>query len=165
MKTYRSARELLAEVERVLAGKHSPRHPPLDRVIELLCEGRHYAWLGIYLRVDERWQRLVGAGGEAQPTELALPNTRSKVIVSMRLAGRELGVLGVESERDNAFGPEDRVMLEKVASLLARFLTGRGKYLVRRARESTASQSVLPARGPRSAPAREEITTVAVGEK
>ena len=52
----------------------------------------------------------------------------------MRLASRELGVLSVESDRENAFGAEDRVFLEAVANLLARFLVGNGKYLVRRAR-------------------------------
>ncbi len=52
----------------------------------------------------------------------------------MKLASRELGVLSVESDRENGFGAEDRVLLEAVADTLARFLTGRGKYLVRKAR-------------------------------
>ena len=52
----------------------------------------------------------------------------------MKLASRELGVLSVESDRENGFGAEDRVLLEAVADVLARFLTGRGKYLARRAR-------------------------------
>jgi len=52
----------------------------------------------------------------------------------MKLASRELGVLSVESDRVNAFGAQDRVLLEAVADALARFLAGNGKYLVRRAR-------------------------------
>ena len=35
----------------------------------------------------------------------------------------------------NNFGSADRVLLEGVAAMLARFLTGRGKVLVRHARE------------------------------
>ena len=74
----------------------------------------------------------MGAGGDA-PDEVALPETRSKILISMKLASRELGVLSVESDRESAFGAEDRVLLEAVADSLARFLTGRGKYLARKA--------------------------------
>jgi putative methionine-R-sulfoxide reductase with GAF domain len=52
----------------------------------------------------------------------------------LKLAGRELGVLDVESDRENAFGSKDRVLLENVAQLLARFLAGPGKYIARKAR-------------------------------
>ena len=65
---------------------------------------------------------------------MALAETRSKILISMKLASRELGVLSVESDREGAFGAEDRVLLEGVADSLARFLTGRGKYLARKAR-------------------------------
>ena len=65
---------------------------------------------------------------------MELPETRSKVLISMRLASRELGVLSVESDRENAFSTEDRVLLESVAGAIARFLSGRGKYLARKAR-------------------------------
>jgi hypothetical protein len=52
----------------------------------------------------------------------------------MRVGGRELGFLNVESDRESAFGSEDRVLLDRVAGLLARFLAGpRGKYLVLKA--------------------------------
>ena len=59
----------------------------------------------------------------------------------MRLAGREVGVLDVESDHENAFGAEDRVFLENVAHLLAQFLVGRGKYVVRKAREAALAQA------------------------
>ena len=65
---------------------------------------------------------------------MALPETRSKILISIKLASRELGVLSVESDREGAFGAEDRVLLEGVADSLARFLAGRGKYLARKAR-------------------------------
>ena len=84
-------------------------------------------WVGIFLAVGENVaQQSLGAGGDA-PGEVALPETRSKILISMKLASRELGVLSVESDRENAFGPEDRVLLEAVADKLARFLAGRGQ--------------------------------------
>ena len=64
-----------------------------------------------------------------------MPGTRRKIVITMKIAGRELGFLNVESDREHAFGSEDRVLLERVAGLLARFLTGPGKYVVRKAAE------------------------------
>jgi hypothetical protein len=136
LKVYRSTRQLLADVGRMLAANRpSARHSPLEDVIDLLCQGRHYAWVGIFLAVGETTSpQLLGAAGGDAPGEVALPETRSKILISMRLASRELGVLGVESDRENAFGSEDRVLLEDVADVLALFLAGRGKYLARKAR-------------------------------
>ena len=135
MKVYRPTRQLLADVECLLAASRpSGHHSPLDDVIDLLCRGRHYAWAGIFLAVEEDSpQQSSGAGGDA-PAEVALPETRSKMLISMKLASRELGLLSVESDREDGFGAEDRVLLEAVAEVLARFLTGRGKYLARKAR-------------------------------
>jgi hypothetical protein len=135
LKVYRSNRQLLADVERTLAASRPSAHDsPLEAVIDLLCRGRHYAWVGIFLAVGENApQQSLGAGGDT-PAEVALPETRSKILISIKLSSRELGVLSVESDRENAFGAEDRVLLEGVADVLARFLAGRGKYLARRAR-------------------------------
>jgi hypothetical protein len=135
LKVYRPTRQLLAEVERLLAASRpSARHSALEDVIELLCHGRHYAWVGIFLVVGEGApQQSLGAGRDAA-AEVELPETHSKILISIKLASRELGVLSVESERESAFGVEDRVLLEGVADSLARFLTGRGKYLARKAR-------------------------------
>ncbi len=135
MKSYRSTRQLLADVQHVLAATQPAfDHSPLEDVIDLLCRGRHYAWVGIYLAVRENGsQPSLGAGGDA-PDRLALPETLSKILISIKLASRELGVLSVESNHENAFGVEDRVLLEGVAHQLARFLSNRGKYLSRKAR-------------------------------
>jgi hypothetical protein len=135
LKVYRPTRQLLADVECLLAASRpSGHHSPLDDVIDLLCRGRHYSWAGIFLAIGENTpQQSLGAGGDA-PAEVALPETRSKILISIKLASRELGVLSVESDYENAFGPEDRVLLEAVADSLARFLAGPGKYLARRAR-------------------------------
>lgn len=134
LKSYRSTRQLLADVQHVLAvTQPSFHHSPLEDVIDLLCRGRHYAWVGIYLAVGENGsQPSLGAGSDA-PGQPALPETLSKILISIKLASRELGILSVESNHENAFGVEDRVLLEGVAHQLARFLSDRGKYLRRRA--------------------------------
>jgi GAF domain-containing protein len=158
VKVYRSTRQLLADVKHVLAvNQPSSHHSPLEDVIELLSRGRHYAWIGIFLAVGENLpQQLLGAGGDA-PSQVALPGTRSKILISMKLASRELGVLSVEHDHENAFGAEDRVLLEAVADALARFLAGPGKYLVRRARQETSASKPKPqarATQPSAAPLR-----------
>jgi len=151
LKTYRSPRELLAEIERILASNQPSFHrSPLQNVVELLCQGRHYTWMGIYLAVGKNApHQLLDSGRDAHPGRIEMPQTRTKILVSMKLVGREVGVLDVESDRENAFGVEDRVLLENVAARLARFLTGPGKYLVRKARgvQSSAKPSKSVAAG------------------
>jgi GAF domain-containing protein len=145
LKVYRSTRRLLADVERVLAANRpSFGRSPLQEVIDLLCCGRHYTWAGIFLAAGENSpQRPVGAGGDS-PAQVTHPETRSKIVVSIKLPSRELGVLAVESDREDAFGVEDRVLLEGVADALARFLAGPGKYLARRARQVTTAAQPAP---------------------
>jgi hypothetical protein len=135
LKVYRSTRQLLADVECLLAASQpSAHHSPLVDVIDLLCRGRHYAWVGIFLAVGENTPQQPIGGGSDTPHQVALPETRSKILISVKLASRELGVLSAESDGESGFGAQDRVLLEGVADVLARFLTGRGKYLARKAR-------------------------------
>ena len=136
MKTFRSTRRLLADVERVLASSRpSFGGSPLERVVDLLCRGRHYAWARIFLAVaEDEPQKVSSAAGDA-PAQVTLTETRCKILISIQLASHELGVLSVESDHDRVLGVEDRVLLQRVADILARFLAGRGKYLVRRARQ------------------------------
>jgi putative methionine-R-sulfoxide reductase with GAF domain len=146
LKSYRSAKSIFADIERTLAeNRPSFHHSPLEDVVALLTEGRHYSWVGIYLSSDRKSSSALLE--TAHPSHVAMPGTRKKVVVSIRIAGRELGSLGVESDREHSFGSDDRVLLEKVAGLLARFLTGKGKYLVRRALQSA------PAATPKAAAA------------
>ena len=135
VKSYRSTQSVLADVERAIASNRPSFHgSPLDVVAGLLCEGRHYSWAGIYLTLDSKSSpALLQNAADLHPAQVAAAGTRKKIIVSMKIAGRELGFLNVESDRENSFGAEDRVLLERVAGLLARFLTGPGKYLVRKA--------------------------------
>jgi putative methionine-R-sulfoxide reductase with GAF domain len=116
------------------ANRPSFNHSPLEQVAHLLCEGRHYSWVGIYLRLDsESSPALLQDGGWPHPAQIAMPGTRKKILVSMKIAGHEIGYLNAESDRENSFGAEDRVLLDRVAGLLTRFLSGPGRYLVRRA--------------------------------
>jgi putative methionine-R-sulfoxide reductase with GAF domain len=135
VKPYLSARDLVAQIEQALVeNRPSFHHSPLEKVAELLADGRHYGWVGIYLTLDEKSAPAL-IENLVHPAQFAAAGTRKKVIVAMKIAGREVGFLNVESDRENAFGSEERVLLERVAGLLARFLTGPGKYLVRKAAE------------------------------
>jgi len=135
VKSYRSTRSLLAAIEELLdKNRPSFHHSPLEDVAALLLEGRRYSWVGIYLSVDSnRSSALLENAHPAHPGQVAVASTLKKILVTMKVAGREIGYLNVESDRENAFGSEERVLLEGVAGLLARFLTGPGKYLVRKA--------------------------------
>ena len=134
MKPFRSTRDLLADVEQSLAENRPSFHDsPLEKVAGLLAEGRHYGWVGIYLTLEK--QPAMPLLPNAHPAQFEASGTRKKVIVTMKIAGREIGFLNVESNRENAFGADERVLLERVAGLLAKFLTGPGKYLVRKAGE------------------------------
>jgi putative methionine-R-sulfoxide reductase with GAF domain len=135
VKSYRPGPLILAEIQRRLDTNSPTFHgSPLDDIAELLSEGRRYSWVGIYLSLDQSRSSPL-TQNTPHPGQLALADTRKKILVSIKIAGRELGFLNVESEREHAFGPEDRVLLERTASLLARFLAGPGKYLVRRVAE------------------------------
>jgi putative methionine-R-sulfoxide reductase with GAF domain len=135
LKIYLDSAIVLAKIESLLVGNRPAFHySPLYRVIDVLCHDRHYGWAGIYLTAGRTNAQLLGAGGEPHPGQMARPETKSKILISLKLAGRELGVLDVESDRENAFGSKDRVLLENVAQLLARFLAGPGKYIARKAR-------------------------------
>jgi len=135
VRSYRSTRSLLADIERVLdENRPSFHHSPLEAIAALLVEGRHYSWVGIYLSVDSNGSTaLLENTHPAHPGQMAVATTRKKILITMKIAGREIGYLNVESDRENAFGSEERVLLERVAGALAGFLTGPGRYLVRKA--------------------------------
>jgi hypothetical protein len=140
LKTYRPAPELLAEIEELLEhNRPGFGRSPLDKLIESLSRGRHYAWVGIYLSLPNNAQSLVGAGGSL-PETVTSEDSRTRILVSMKIAGREVGVLAAESDKEFGFGHTDRVLLENVADVLARFLSGRGEYLVRKARQAGKTQ-------------------------
>lgn len=139
MKTYRSARELLGQIEELLAKREAQatRRSPLDEVINLLSEGRHYAWVGIYLAVgDRKPQSLLGQGGGAQEQHGKPGRKLPRVLTPIRIGAHEVGAIEVESAHAFGISNEDRVLIEDVARALARYLTGNGKWVVRRVREA-----------------------------
>ena len=101
--------------------------------------------MGIYLTLDRKSAPALLEHGIEPPrqNQIANANTRKKIIVSMKIGGREVGTLNVESSHEHSFGAEDRVLLERVAEVLARYLTGTGKYLVRKA-ATKSSMSRIP---------------------
>jgi hypothetical protein len=146
VRTYRAARELLGKIEQALSAAPGRRQQsPLEEVAEILCSGRHFSWVGIYLSPSGNAQHFLSAGEPPQPGQLARPDSKSKVLISMSLAGRERGILTAESACENAFGAKDRVLLENATNLVVRFLAGRGKYLVRNARAMSATANAAKA--------------------
>jgi L-methionine (R)-S-oxide reductase len=196
LKTYRSARELLSKINEVLSArpKMGQHASPLDQAVQILYEGRHYFWIGIYLVVGDSVVRQasrgpvppchsfplgkgnVGTAGQsglmkvipdvsADPTySMCFVETKSEIVAPVKIGQRVLGVIDVESDRLNAFGPKERVLLKEVGKQLARFLQGRGKYLVRKAREAAKPELATPARGPRSASEKPPSRALAAGE-
>lgn len=137
---------------------------PLERVTRILYQGRHYFWIGIYLVIGETAVRQafcgpvppchtftlgkgnVGTVGQRGVTKvvpdvsadstysMCFRETKSELVVPIKIGTRILGVIDTESDVSNAFSSEDRVLLERLADLLARFLTSDGRYVVRHAR-------------------------------
>ena len=159
-KTHPSPRVLVAEAKRVLDAWHpSEKHSPLDQVLELLAEGRSYESLSIYLVLGDSVKLVSHAGsmpasdrfafgegsvgataknGITRVKDIAMnvPGGRPELAVPIKMAARVLGVLDVESSRLSAI---DNILVHEVAHLIARFLTSKGKRLVRKAREAAAA--------------------------
>jgi putative methionine-R-sulfoxide reductase with GAF domain len=198
MKRYRSAREVLAAVERAISADKPVLHTEtLQEISRILHDDRHYLWAGIYLVIGKQAVRVAfsgpeprqepcatialgrgNVGGAAQDGRVrvvpdvnadeayirALDQTRSEIATPLKLAGRVIGVLNVESARKNGLDGEDRVLQKDVARKLALFLTGKGKYIVRKFRESQAQHEEI--RGYQPSSERPETTRkVAAGEK
>ena len=145
MKPYLSTQKTLTAIRRIIEhNQPSFHHSPLEDIAAILCEGRHYSWVGIYLSLDKHSSSPL-LETAVHPTHVAVPGTRKKILVAIKIAGRELGSLSVESESEHALGPEDRVLLESVADLLARFLAGPGKYLVLKAAKVVPSPKAAAA--------------------
>ena len=61
----------------------------------------------------------------ADPRYLACSiETKSEIVVPIMTGGRVLGEIDIDSDRRAAFGPDDRRLLESIASLLASKLAG-----------------------------------------
>lgn len=58
----------------------------------------------------------------------ALPETRSEVVIPLKIEGRVLGVLDVQSDQVGAFHPNDLLVLEALADTIARAVEGARLY-------------------------------------
>ena len=138
---------------------------PLDDLLKLLYDQRRYFWIGIYFVLGNKLVRQamqgpippchvfefgkgnVGTAGQSGLVKvipdvtvdatysMCFLEVKSEIVVPIRIGGRTLGVIDVESDCPSNFGSRDRILLESVAAMVARFMTGRGKVLVRHARE------------------------------
>ncbi len=157
MKRYRSARDVYADIERALAkGKaRVGARDVLQRAVELLCAGRHYSFAAVSFRAGDRLleQALAGERG-AGAAEFDVP---------LKLVQRELGVLCARNER--GFAPPERVLLKKVARALALYATGKGKAVMRQARQEAIAAGESPRGYQPSSERPTPMRRVAAGEK
>ena len=165
---------------------------PLVQVARLLQKGRQYFAVTIFLDAGDRWLRVASAGppprcaamwlGEGNVGQAArtgapkvvpdvardpqyvavFAETRSELVMPIKIGAHVRGVIDAESDRLNAFSFQDRVMLHKVATLLARFLAGPGKYLVMKARQASHALPAVAPKQPQSE--RQERLRAAAGE-
>lgn len=136
------------------------RPTPLEEALRTVHQGRHYLWTSVYLLAGSRLMRAASVGPETSCENMALgegivgltartgegwvvgdvgaepayravlPQTKSEIAMPIKIGAHVLGVVNVESDKSNAFGSQDRVLIKNVAAQLARFLTGKGKYLM-----------------------------------
>jgi hypothetical protein len=96
---------LLHRVKEAVAALHDPQ-ALCERVAEILALGRRYLRVGVYQQHD-------------RDSKVRLAATRSELIVPIRAGAAIAGVIDVESDREAAFGVEDRSLVEAVAEILA----------------------------------------------
>ncbi len=137
MKTYCTPRDLQAKIERVLQRRTiSPTAAPLDEVAAILCEGRHYSWVGIYLVAGRSPAPASGSRKTAAPT-----TAESQAVVPIQMGQQALGAIEARGESGKPLTSQERILLKGVAARLAKYLRGPGAYLVRKAREAAAEQA------------------------
>ena len=148
MKTYRSPRNVVAEIKRLIATDKPSPHPPsaLVRILKLLCESRHYAGAGVFLVVAGREVPRAFSGPQVAAAQPGPPPQQTKtgfaggpgpeLSVPIKIASYALGSLRVQLSPGHVFSPEERVLLHEVADVLALYLSSKGKCLVRKAREA-----------------------------
>ncbi|HXZ81921.1 MAG TPA: hypothetical protein VEG30_18475 [Terriglobales bacterium] len=154
MHRYRDPRELLAEVRSVLRQNVRQRQPRLQPVMDLLYEGRHYRSVVLYLQAagnsiaiafrgvgemaadcitkgddcDAELQAVLGSTGAAS----GLPEGGERVIVPVSVGQSVLGAIKVLAEEDHTLSVGDQLLIREIAREIALFLTGKGKYILRK---------------------------------
>jgi L-methionine (R)-S-oxide reductase len=168
----------------------------LEEVVEQLYQGRGYFWIGIYLAAGDKVIRQcfrgpvppchsfalgvgnVGTTGQTGITKvipdvssdstysMCFLETKSELVQPIKIGSRILGVIDVESDKLNAFGSQEQVLLEQTAEALARYLTtDQGKRLLRKAREQspTVKAETEPHKSPQ--PAHPDLSRAAAGKQ
>jgi putative methionine-R-sulfoxide reductase with GAF domain len=177
---------------REIRGAHVAKSP-LKQVAQLLHSGRQYSAVTVFLSADSVIVRAASAGpaprcdfmrlGEGNVGQAArtgdvkvapdvsrdpqyvkvFDETRSELVVPIKIGEHVIGVIDVESDRLNAFSYKERVLLRRIAVVLAKFLVGPGKYLVMKAREWAVANKPAAAKQPQ--PERQGRLRAAAGEK
>lgn len=167
MKTFRSPRTIIADIEQLIAAdKPLPGRPSaLARILKSLCDGRHYSRAGIFLSINGREVPCAFSGLQESPSR-----GTAELTETIKIAVHNFGSVRVQPAPGHVFSMEDRVLLEEVAHLLARYLSGKGKYVVRKAREALrdgAASASGQARGyqPASDHSGTEVRRAAAGDK
>jgi len=159
---YRVPRELLTEIRRVLRQDVRRREPRLQPVVDMLYEGRHYRTVVLYLLAagnsiaiafrgvgemaadcitkgddcDSELQAVLGstvpAGAVREPAE--------RVIVPVSVGQSVLGAIKVLAAEDHTLSFGDQLLIREVAREVALFLTGKGKFLLRKLAQYRAEE-------------------------
>ncbi len=146
--------------------------------MEILSRGRGYSWVGIYLAFEDRdgaekrsvvTQTKVGSASGAAPAsrvnDTRFPETKSEIVVPIKVGSHTLGMIDVESDRANLLTGQEHALLRQVAAAITQYLaSNRGKLLLRKARERSSGERAdrQPQKGPQSA--RPERSRAAAGE-
>ncbi len=151
MKTYPSTAEVLAQVKQALAARYSTgvrlkpcpqiqhaRWGPLGGVLELLRASHDFTQVKLSLDLDA--EKVVDISVAAEGKQDA--EMHSEFAVPVTVAGRRAGELRVLDEHENAVSAPERVLLKRAARQLALFLSGEGRYLLRRARQRNLVREV-----------------------
>ncbi|HZQ92723.1 MAG TPA: GAF domain-containing protein [Terriglobales bacterium] len=159
----------------------------LEQVAEILHQSRHYFWVGIFLVLGDKAVRYAAAGPQTSCSAMELGHgnvgtaaasgalkvsadvsrdatyvqcfaeVKSELVAPIRLGTQVFGVLDLESDQLGGFGEEERILAKQVAADVARFLAGRGRYIVRRARRDAGLEVPAPrASTPRPQPQSEK---------
>ena len=161
---YHSIQNVLSAIRKVLVvGRVRSRVDAgevLEQVADLLCTGRNYRWVEIYLTAGERTS--TSEITEADPDNFTAVTFKFRI----RIANHTLGVIVIEPFKAEFAGSKERVLMEQVAKLLARYLTlDRGKGLLRKARENSraTAAAALESRQPELAKRQSAASTAIPG--
>jgi putative methionine-R-sulfoxide reductase with GAF domain len=143
-----SAPELLRASENLLSRRRRETLEVLDELAALICNHRRYEFVGIYLAAGKRTVSQAESGIAKGPRVNAAPE--GELAVPVRIAGRTLGLLVVQSEPGRRVSRQDAVVLKQICARLAVYLATEGKALRRKLRQpdevtAEAPRKVQPA--------------------